>query len=151
MGYRSGALSKLEVATTLAGALCYLLVRQQDAAGLAVVTGRARPTTCRPRAAAGHLQRAAGRAGARCSPRAPPTSSPPRTTSPRGLPRRSLVVVFSDLLDDRAGRAQAASSQLRARKNDVAVFHLVDPAELTFPFDDPTLFLSHGGRAAASR
>src|SRR5687767_7523380 len=38
MGYRSTALSKLEVATTLAGALCYLLVRQQDAAGLALMT-----------------------------------------------------------------------------------------------------------------
>src|SRR3954469_3627875 len=34
MGYASGALSKLEVASTLAGALAYLLVRQQDAAGL---------------------------------------------------------------------------------------------------------------------
>src|SRR6476646_11742219 len=40
MGYRSVELSKLEVASTLAAALCYLLVRQQDAAGLSVVTGR---------------------------------------------------------------------------------------------------------------
>jgi len=39
MGYRSGALSKLEVSTILAGALCYLLVRQQDSAGLAVMAG----------------------------------------------------------------------------------------------------------------
>ena len=31
---------------------------------------------------------------------------------------------------------------MRARKHDVAVFHLIDPAELSFPFDDPTLFLS---------
>ncbi len=29
-----------------------------------------------------------------------------------------------------------------ARKHDVAVFQLVDPAELTFPFEDPTLFTS---------
>ena len=27
----------------------------------------------------------------------------------------------------------------------MAVFHLVDPAELTFPFDDPTLFLDMEG------
>lgn len=39
MGYRTAPLSKLEVATTLAGALSYLLVRQQDAAGLSVVGG----------------------------------------------------------------------------------------------------------------
>src|SRR5215813_2017405 len=54
MGYRSGPLSKLEVATTLAGTLAYLLVRQQDAVGLSVVT-RAGAADVPPRAAAGHL------------------------------------------------------------------------------------------------
>src|SRR6185503_6382289 len=39
MAYGSGPLSKLDVARTLAGALSYLLVRQQDAAGLTVVAG----------------------------------------------------------------------------------------------------------------
>src|SRR4029450_3243727 len=33
MGYRSGPLSKLEVATTLAGTLAYLLVRHRSTAG----------------------------------------------------------------------------------------------------------------------
>jgi uncharacterized protein (DUF58 family) len=54
MGYRSGPLSKLEVATTLAGTLAYLLVRQQDAVGVSVVT-RAGAADVPPRAAAGHL------------------------------------------------------------------------------------------------
>src|SRR5512146_2210188 len=36
MGYHSVALSKLQVASVLAAALSYLLVRQQDAAGLFV-------------------------------------------------------------------------------------------------------------------
>src|SRR5919198_344266 len=40
MGYRSGALSKLEVSAVLAGALRYLFVRQQDAAGGGVVSRR---------------------------------------------------------------------------------------------------------------
>jgi uncharacterized protein (DUF58 family) len=57
------------------------------------------------------------------------------------LKRRSLIAVFSDLLDDRA-EALKRILQLRARKNDVVIFHVLDPAELTFPFDDPTLFLS---------
>ena len=39
MGYRSGALTKLEVSSVLAAALSYLLVRQQDAVGLAVIAG----------------------------------------------------------------------------------------------------------------
>jgi hypothetical protein len=57
------------------------------------------------------------------------------------LPRRSLVCVFSDFFDDRVDALKRLLA-LRARKHDVAVFHLIDPAELTFPFDDPTLFLS---------
>ena len=51
------------------------------------------------------------------------------------------MAVFSDLFDDRddaLGRILA----LRARRNDLALFQVLDPAELEFPFDDPTLFLS---------
>jgi uncharacterized protein (DUF58 family) len=58
--------------------------------------------------------------------------------------RRSLVVLFSDFLDDRPDALQHWL-QLRARRHDVAIFHLVDPAELNFPFDDPTLFLDLEG------
>src|SRR5439155_317744 len=55
--------------------------------------------------------------------------------------RRSLICVFSDLFDDRP-EALRRILQLRQRKNDLAVFQIVDPAELSFPFEDPTLFLS---------
>lgn len=139
MGYASGPLSKLEVAKTLAGALSYLLVRQQDAAGLAVVTGEGF-ADLPPRSAAGHLTTVLETLEG---------LSPKGTTDLFGaadhlaekLPRRSLVVVFSDLFDDRP-EALRRILGLRARKNDLAVFQLLDPAELEFPFDDPTLFLS---------
>ena len=139
MAYGSAGLTKLEVATTLAGAIAYLLVRQQDAAGLSVVTGDGF-ADLPPRSAAGHLTVLLDSLEA---------LKPHGTTNLFGaadhlaekLPRRSLVVVFSDLFDDRPD-ALKRILQLRARKNDVVVFHLVDPAELTFPFDDPTLFLS---------
>ncbi|MBZ4416135.1 DUF58 domain-containing protein [Myxococcus sp. RHSTA-1-4] len=142
MGYRSGALSKLEVATTLAGALCYLLVRQQDAAGLALMAG-GKWKDVPPRASAGHLN---------------VLLDTLESTAPAGatdlgsaadhlaevLPRRSTVIVLSDLLDERQDALKRILA-LRQRKNDVSVFHLVDPAELTFPFDDPTLFLDMEG------
>ncbi|ATB28907.1 DUF58 domain-containing protein [Melittangium boletus] len=142
MGYQSVALSKLDVAKTLAGALCYLLVRQQDAAGLAVMTeGRFQDVP--PRASAGHLN---------------VLLDALEGTSPKGgthlvsaadhlaevLPRRSSVVVLSDFLDENQTALKRILA-LRQRKNDVAVFHLVDPAELTFPFEDPTLFLDMEG------
>ncbi len=139
MAYGSGALSKLDVAKTLAGALAYLLVRQQDAAGLSVVSG-AGFSHVPPRAAAGHLATLL---------EALEGLKAEGTTDLFGaadhlaekVSRRSLIVVFSDLFDDRAEALKRLLS-LRARKMDVAVFQLVDPAELDFPFDDPTLFLS---------
>lgn len=142
MGYRSGALSKLDVATTLAGALCYLLVRQQDAAGIALMTnGRFQDVP--PRASAGHLnvlldtlEHAQPNGGTNLLSAADHLAEV--------LPRRSSVVVLSDFLDENQDALKRILA-LRQRKNDVAVFHLVDPAELTFPFDDPTLFLDMEG------
>jgi uncharacterized protein (DUF58 family) len=139
MAYGSGAMSKLEVARTLAGALGYLLVRQQDAAGLAVLQGE-HLATLPPRAAANHVNvlleelekvEAKGetdlaRAAQHCA---------------QKLSRRGLVVFFSDFFDDHADGLKQVLA-LKAQRHDVAVFHLIDKAELEFPFDDPTLFLS---------
>jgi uncharacterized protein (DUF58 family) len=56
-------------------------------------------------------------------------------------PRRSSVLVFSDLMDEDE-KVLRRIAQLGLRKHDVTLFHVLDPAELEFPFDDPTLFLS---------
>ncbi|HEX8820667.1 MAG TPA: DUF58 domain-containing protein [Archangium sp.] len=142
MGYRSGALSKLDVATTLAGALCYLLVRQQDAAGLALMTnGRFQDVP--PRASAGHLNVLLD-ALEHAQPNGGTNLISAADHLAEVLPRRSSVVVLSDFLDENQESLKRILA-LRQRKNDVAVFHLVDPAELTFPFDDPTLFLDMEG------
>ncbi len=138
MGYRSGVLSKLEVAATLAGALSYLLVKQQDAPGLSWLTG-SRIRYLPPRAAANHLRAiwtalegaAAGTTDLMAA----------ADHLAEVVTHRSLVVVFTDLLDDHDG-ALSRLLQLRRRGNDLTLFHLIDRAELTFPFDDPTLFLS---------
>ncbi|MBU8898926.1 DUF58 domain-containing protein [Corallococcus sp. H22C18031201] len=142
MGYRSGALSKLEVATTLAGALSYLLVRQQDAAGLSLMVGGAFRDVP-PRASAGHLNVLLD-ALEHASAEGPTDLGSAADHLAEVLPRRSTVIVLSDLLDERQEALKRVLA-LRQRKNDVAVFHLVDPAELTFPFDDPTLFLDMEG------
>lgn len=139
MGYRSGTLSKLEVATTLAGALSYLLVRQQDAAGLSVLGGNGW-SDIPPRSAAGHLM-ALLEALEQLEPKGSTQLHDAADHLAERLPRRAMVVVFSDLFDD-APDALRRLLQLRARKHDVAIFQILDPAELEFPFDDPTLFLS---------
>jgi uncharacterized protein (DUF58 family) len=142
MGYRSGVLSKLEVATTLAGALSYLLVRQQDAAGLALMAG-GRFVDVPPHASAGHLHLLL-EALEKLQPAGPTDLGRVADHVAEVLPRRSTIIVLSDLLDERQDCLKRVLA-LRQRRNDVALFHVVDPAELTFPFDDPTLFLDMEG------
>ncbi|WP_242335544.1 DUF58 domain-containing protein [Anaeromyxobacter sp. SG66] len=141
MGYRGDPdrLSKLEYASALAASLGYLLVRQQDAAGLVLVQGHV-AGAIPPRASASHLT---------------PVVEALEAARPQGVtrldaavdwiienaPRRSSVVVFSDLFDPDE-RIVKKLAQLGRRKHEVTIFHVLDPAELEFPFDDPTLFLS---------
>jgi uncharacterized protein (DUF58 family) len=139
MGYGSLPLSKLDVAKVLAATLSQLLLRQQDAAGLALFSGTSM-NEVPPRASPGHLTPILETLEA--------TASGGTTDLARAadwlaekLPRRSLVCVFSDLFDERSESLKRLLA-LRSRRHDVAIFHLIDPAEVSFPFEDPTLFLS---------
>lgn len=53
--------------------------------------------------------------------------------------RRSVVVVMSDCLRP-LDEVLAGMRALRSRKHDVLLLHVLDPAELDFPFDGPVLF-----------
>jgi hypothetical protein len=53
--------------------------------------------------------------------------------------KRGLVVLISDLFDEPT-RVVRGLKHLRFRGSDVLVFHLLDHAELTFPFDRPARF-----------
>jgi uncharacterized protein (DUF58 family) len=139
MGFGTTGLSKLDVARVMAATLSHLLVRQQDAAGVAVVA-QGRFAEVPPRAAASHLQ-VVLEALETAQPSGRTDLSAVADTLAEKLPRRSLVCVFSDFFDEKQDALKRVLA-LRARKHDVALFHLVDPAELTFPFEDPTLFLS---------
>jgi uncharacterized protein (DUF58 family) len=55
------------------------------------------------------------------------------------IKKRSLVLLFSDLLSDPA-KVLEGLRYLRYKGHDVIVFHILDQAELRFPFKDPTLF-----------
>jgi len=141
MGYRGqdDRLTKLEYACTLAGTLAHLLVRQQDAVGLAVfsgeVTGALAPRAEPSQASAVLEVLESLEAGGGTS-----LASAVRFLAERAR-RRSAIVVLSDLLD-RDEKVLRLVADLRRRRHEVALFHLLDPAEIEFPFDDPTLFLS---------
>jgi uncharacterized protein (DUF58 family) len=141
MGYRGSpdALSKLEVASALAASLAYLLFRQQDAAGL-VLVGDAVRGAIPPRASPSHLGPLVDALEA-TRPGGPTRLAAAVDWIIERAPRRSSVLVFSDLMDAEE-RVVRRIAQLGLRRHDVTVFHVLDPDELEFPFDDPTLFLS---------
>lgn len=139
MGFGTTGLTKLDVSRVMAATLSHLLVRQQDAAGVALVA-QGRFAEIPPRAAATHLTTVLD-ALESATPQGGTELAVAADTLAEKLPRRSLVCVFSDLFDER-GDALKRVLALRARRHDVAVFHVMDPAELQFPFEDPTLFLS---------
>jgi hypothetical protein len=56
-----------------------------------------------------------------------------------GLGKRGLVILISDLLDD-PERVIDGLRHFRFRGTDVVVFHVMDPDELTFPFQRASRF-----------
>jgi uncharacterized protein (DUF58 family) len=53
--------------------------------------------------------------------------------------RRGLLVLISDLYEDPDAVLESVGP-LRFRGNDIIVFHVLDPAELDFTFDQPSAF-----------
>ncbi len=140
MRYESGAkdsLSKYDYAATVAASLAYLVIHQQDAAGLVLFDEGVRealPPGSRP----DHLQRILTLIEG--------SSGNPRTDLAQALGevcekirRRGLVVVVSDLLDEE-DRVLAGLRRLRSRRHDVVVFHVLDRDEVNFPFERMTRF-----------
>ena len=139
MGFGTAGLSKLEVAKVLSATLAHLLIRQQDSAGVTLFSS-VRTHEIPARSAATHLQVLLDELES-AHPEGQTGLLEAADHLAEKLSRRSLVCVFSDFFDERPEALKRVLA-LRARKHDVALFHLVDPAELSFPWEDPTLFLS---------
>ena len=66
------------------------------------------------------------------------TTAPLRKAA-EALHRRSLIVVLSDLYLEPPAVLDAVA-HLTHRGSDLMVFHLLDPAEIDFPFDQPASY-----------
>jgi uncharacterized protein (DUF58 family) len=137
MGYKSTGLTKLAYASYVAASLSYLMNRQRDAVGLIAFDERI-VTMLPPSVRPGHL-RALIVALDRLALGQRSDVSKPLHRLADMLRRRGIVVLLSDLLDEPAEVVRGLK-HLRFRGIDVIVFHLLDPAELTFPFERPTRF-----------
>lgn len=138
-GARGPGQTKLAYGQTLGAALAYVLARQGDAVGLASFD-EALNLRVPTRARRGHLQELfAQLSGLEAG--GPTRLAAAIDALAGGLTRRTIVVVMSDLLDSQDS-SMAALARLAARKHDVVLFHVLDPDELDFPFEDSTLFRS---------
>jgi len=132
MGYGSGSVTKLQYAQTLASALAYFMMGQRDAVGL--ITFDDKIVNYLPsRYRQGHLTQILRMIGEVKLGKKTDVSRP-ISDHMYSLNRKGLSVLISDLLDEPDAVAKGLQG-LRSRGNDVIVFHTLDDAELTFPFD----------------
>jgi uncharacterized protein (DUF58 family) len=138
MSYASDRnVSKLQYAQFIASALGYMVLQQQDSVGLAVFDDMVR-RYLKPAGQPTHLKELLHVMDI----------TPARDKSDLGVvfhdlaerfKKRGVVAIFSDLFDD-VDRVVAGLKHFRHRRHEVIVFHILDPAELEFPFRETTLF-----------
>jgi len=136
MAFASQGVSKLEYAKFLAACLAYLSHRQRDRVGIttfdeAIVT-HVPPSAKHFNVLLHTLDRAVA-------------EKPGRLLANLDLlaerfRRRSIVVLISDLYEE-PDRLIDAIKPYSFGGNDVVVFHVLDPAEIAFPYDEPSRFV----------
>lgn len=148
MRYPAHSNNKLTFSTESTAALIELLKRQRDAVGISLFTDSldlqtpARSSSAHHRMLFHKLEEVIDH----------PTSTPQGTSAISALheiaeltPRRSLVVIFSDMFDNSENLEQIidALQHLRHNKHEVVVFHVLDKStEVAFDFPDrPTRFV----------
>ena len=137
MDYASDGITKFDYGCTLTASLAYLILKQQDAAGVVTFSDHIE-AFIPPRAKRDYLVQIL---------HALETRSPSGETNVGTIleeiaghvKRRGLVVLVSDLLDE-PEKILKGLRLFRFKGNDVIVFHLLDPAELSLPFDGNILF-----------
>lgn len=143
-GGQRAACSKYEYGATLAAALTYLLLRQQDAVALTLFgeDELARiPMSGHP----GQLRHVCD-AMAGIDLQAESGDPPVLERLAESLRRRGVVILISDLLFPSETLLKGLR-HLRHRGHEAIVLHLVDPDELDLPFDGPTRFVGLEGAA----
>ncbi len=139
MRYRSDAApcSKLEYAQRAAATLAYLVLHQQDSVGLVAFDGEIR-SLVRASSNPSHLKQILhvmeGVSAERKT-----SIGPIFHDLAERLKKRGIVIVLSDLFDD-VEVILTGLKHLRHRRHEVIAMHVLDPAEMDFPFERITLF-----------
>lgn len=149
MAFKSGEISKLSYGCYLAAALSYLLLRQNDAVGLLLFDTGVReyiPPKAHPTQFRRVLQSLD-----KLEPGGETNVGAVLHEAAERTKRRGLIILISDLIDNEEKIADGLQ-HFRHNNHEVIVFHTMDDAELTFPYDRLTRFkdMEGAGRVVAN-
>ena len=147
MDFGDGRLTKLEYGSYLAATLAYLLIHQNDMAGL-VTFDREIKSYIPPRGNRAHLRMLLHILGA--------VQPGPHTNVPKvchhlaeTIKSRGMIILISDLFDNEDDIIHALR-HFQHKKHDVVVFHLLDDSELNLPYEELSNFIDvESGRRVA--
>jgi uncharacterized protein (DUF58 family) len=139
MQYRGpdSPMSKLEYAQCVAASLAWLVLQHQDAVGLATFDTEIR-SFVRPGSNATHLKQVLHTLEHVSSDKKTSTGPIFHELAER-FHKRGVVIVLSDMFDN-VPSMLAGLKHFRHRRHDVIIFHVLDRAELDFPFRRLTKF-----------
>jgi uncharacterized protein (DUF58 family) len=137
MNYASDGITKFDYGCTLTASLAYLILKQQDAAGVVTFSNRIE-SFVPPRAKRDYLMQILHALENR-GPAGETNVGKILDELAGQIKRRGLIILVSDLLDE-PEQVIKGLRQFRFKGNDVIVFHLLDPAEMELPFEGNVLF-----------
>ncbi len=129
--------SKYDHATSIAAAMAYLAIKQQDSVGLAVFDNELR-RFLKPRNSPGQWRLVTQELSQATKSKKTNTGKVLEQLA-ENLSHRSLLILISDFFDD-LGTIESGLRHLHYRRHEVMCFQILDPMELDFPFEDVTLF-----------
>lgn len=138
MSFKSGNnLSKLEYSVILAAALSYLMIKQQDAVGLALYSENI-SMFMPPKASRTYLQEILKQLDSVKAGQKTNTASSLGEIAEK-IKRRGLVIIISDFFDD-VDTVIKSLKKFSYKKNEVIVFQVLDPLERSFAFGKDAVF-----------
>lgn len=137
MNYSSGGLSKYDYGACIAGTLAYLLLNQQDSVGITLFDSSVR-TEIHPSTNPGILKNIMD-VLEQAQPRGETKIEGVFLKLLSSLKRNGVVILVSDFFVDPES-LDTALKHFSSRGHTVFLFHVLDRAELEFPFNSLTLF-----------
>jgi len=138
MSYTSNKVSKLDYGSYLLAALSYLMISQQDAAGVVLFDEKIR-SFVPPKSTPSHLNTLLNILDAPIPGNDTKIESVLHQMAER-INKRGLVIIISDLLDEPKSVLKGLK-HFRHRKQEVILFHILDRNELEFEFENRTKFV----------